>query len=157
MNSSGIPDGYHTLTPSLNLRGANEALAFYQKAFNAVERFRMPDGNGGVMHGEFQIGDSIVMFCDEDTNWGALSPQSVGGCPLSLNLYVEDCDAMHAQAVAAGAEVLKQPATYPWGERSSMVRDPWGYRWAICTQVEEVPPEEIQRRMATWDPVAGTW
>lgn len=117
----------------------------------------MPDANGGVMHGEFKIGDSVVMFCDEDLSWGALSPQSVGGCPLSLNLYVEDCDALTAQAVSAGAEVLQSPATYPWGERSSMILDPFGYRWAICTHVEDVPPEEIQRRMATWNPQTGEW
>lgn len=157
MNQSGIPDGYHTLTPSLNLRGANEALAFYQKAFNAVERFRMPNGNGGVMHGEFQIGDSIIMFCDEDADWGALSPQAVGGCPFSLNLYVPDCDAFTAQAASAGAVVLRPPTTYPWGERSAMVRDPFGFRWAICTHVEDVTPEEVQQRMARWNPETGEW
>jgi len=108
-----IPNGYSTLTPSLNLRGANDALSFYQKAFSAVERFRMPDENGGVMHGEFQIGDSIVMFCDESPDWGAYSPQSIGGCPLSLNLYVPDCDALTAQAASAAAEILRPCTTYP--------------------------------------------
>jgi uncharacterized glyoxalase superfamily protein PhnB len=108
--------GYHTLTPSLNLRDANKALAFYQKALGAVELYRMPDENGGVMHGEMQIGDSVVMFCDENPEWGALSPQSVGGCPLSLNLYVPDCDALTEQAVAAGAQVQRRPTSYPWGE-----------------------------------------
>lgn len=157
MNPTGIPDGYHTLTPSLNLRGANEAIAFYQKAFNAVERFRMPDGNGGVMHGEFQIGDSIIMFCDEDAAWGALSPQAVGGCPFSLNLYVPDCDALTAQAVSAGATLLRQPTTYPWGERSAMVSDPFGFRWAICTHVEDVTPDEVERRMARWNPETNEW
>lgn len=157
MNQSGIPDGYHTLTPSLNLRGANEALAFYQKAFNAVERFRMPNGNGGVMHGEFQIGDSIIMFCDEDADWGALSPQAVGGCPFSLNLYVPDCDALTDQAVSAGAVVERPPTTYPWGERSAMIKDPFGFRWAICTHVEDVTPEEVQQRMARWNPETGEW
>jgi uncharacterized glyoxalase superfamily protein PhnB len=139
------------------LRGANEALAFYEKAFNAVERFRMPDPDGGVMHGEFQIGNSIVMFCDEAPAWGALSPASVGGCPLSLNLYVADCDALTAQAVAAGATMFRPPTTYPWGERSAMVSDPFGFRWAICTQTEVVSAEEIQRRMATWNPETGEW
>jgi PhnB protein len=157
MNPTGIPDGYHTLTPSLNLRGANEAIAFYQKAFNAVERFRMPDGNGGVMHGEFQIGDSIIMFCDEDATWGALSPQAVGGCPFSLNLYVPDCDALTDQAVTAGAVLLRPPTTYPWGERSAMVRDPFGFRWAICTHVEDVTPDEVERRMARWNPETKKW
>jgi uncharacterized glyoxalase superfamily protein PhnB len=157
MNPTGIPDGYHTLTPSLNLRGANEAIAFYQKAFDAVERFRMPDGNGGVMHGEFQIGDSIIMFCDEDATWGALSPQAVGGCPFSLNLYVPDCDALTDQAVTAGAVLLRPPTTYPWGERSAMVRDPFGFRWAICTHVEDVTPDEVERRMARWHPETNEW
>jgi PhnB protein len=157
MKTPGVPEGYHTLTPSLNLKGAAAAFEFYKAAFGAIERFRMPDGNGGIMHGEFQIGDSIVMFCDESPDWGALSPQTVGGCPLSLNLYVPDCDALTAQATAAGAEILNPLATYPWGERSAMVLDPYGYRWAICTQVEDVTPDEVQRRMATWNPEAGTW
>jgi len=155
--NTGIPRGYHSLTPSLNLRGASEALGFYQKAFNAVERFRMFDDAGGVMHGEMQVGDSIVMFCDESPEWGALSPLSVGGCPISLNLYVPDCDALTAQAAAAGAEILRPPTTYPWGERSAMVIDPFGYRWAICTHIEDVDPDEVKRRLAAWDPVAGTW
>jgi uncharacterized glyoxalase superfamily protein PhnB len=76
---------------------------------------------------------------------------------LSLNLYVPDCDAVVAQAVAAGAEVLKPAATYPWGERSGMVRDPFGYRWAICTHLEELTAEEIGKRMETWNPETGTW
>lgn len=157
MSTTGIPAGYRTLTPSLNLRNANAALDFYVAAFGAVERFRTPDADGGVMHGEFQIGDSIVMFCDESPDWGALAPPSVGGCPLSLNLYVADCDELTARAVAAGAELLRAPASYPWGERSAMVRDPFGFRWAVCTHLEDVTPDEVQRRMANWDPVAGTW
>jgi PhnB protein len=157
VNTPGVPEGYHTLTPSLNLKGAAKALEFYKAAFNAVERFHMPNGEGGIMHGEFQIGDSIVMFCDETPGWGAVSPQTVGGCPLSLNLYVPDCDALTAQAVHAGAEIQRPPTTYPWGERSSMVRDPFGFRWAICTHVEDVSPEELARRMACWNPATGTW
>ncbi|NJK92201.1 MAG: VOC family protein [Blastochloris sp.] len=147
-----IPEGLHTLTPSLNLSNAREALRFYGQAFGAVERFCMNalDGSGKILHGEMQIGDSVIMFCDEAPDWGALSPLSVGGCPLSLNLYLEDCDVTHAQALAAGAQELRPPTTYPWGERSSMIRDPYGYRWAICTQVELVSPEEVQRRLKTW-------
>ncbi len=157
INSTGIPHGLSTLTPSLNLNGAPQALEFYQAAFNAVASFVMPDASGGVMHGEFMIGNSTIMFCDEEASRGVLSPQAVGGCPLSLNLYVEDCDALTAQALAAGATLIDPLATYPWGERSAMVRDPFGYRWAICTHLEDVPHDEVQRRMATWDPVAGTW
>jgi len=156
-NEKGVPEGLSTLTPSLNLNGAAAALEFYKAAFNAVERYAMPDENGGVMHGEFQIGDSVVMFCDEVPDWGAISPRTLGGCPMSLNLYVEDCDALTAQARAAGAQMIRPCATYPWGERSSMVKDPFGYRWAICTHLEDVAPEEVQRRMTTWNPETGNW
>ncbi len=143
-----LPDGLRTLTPSLNLRGARAALRFYQEAFGACERYIMPGPGDTVMHGEFQIGDCVVMFCDEARDWGALSPQSVGGCPLSLNLYFPDCDAVTARAEAAGATVLTPPTTHCWGERSAMILDPYGYRWTICTQVELVSPEEVQRRLA---------
>jgi uncharacterized glyoxalase superfamily protein PhnB len=152
MKPNGVPEGYHTLTPSLNLKGARAALEFYKAAFGAVERFIMPGPGDSVMHGEMQIGDSVVMFCDETPDWGALSPQTVGGCPLSLNLYVPDCDASTAQAKTAGAEVQQPPTTYPWGERSSMVCDQFGFRWAICTHLEDVSPEELQRRLADWNP-----
>ncbi len=157
MNLDGIPEGLSTLTPSLNLNGALAALEFYKVAFNAVERFVMLDETGGVGHGEFQIGNSVVMFCDEAKDWGAVSPRTVGGCPLSLNLYVENCDILTVQAVAAGAEILRPCTTYPWGERSSIVLDPYGYRWAICTHLEDVTLEEIQCRMETWNPETGVW
>ncbi len=146
-----------TLTPSLNLKGAARALEFYQQAFGATERFTMPDESGGIMHGEFQIGESIVMFCDEAPDWGALSPESTGGCPLSLNLCVPDCDEATARAVAAGAGIQSPPATYPWGERVAMIRDPFGYRWSITTHLEDVTPEELQRRLTTWNPETGQW
>lgn len=144
------PEGLATLTPSLNLKGARKALAFYREAFGAVERFVMPGPGDSVMHGELQIGDSVVMFCDEAPDWDALSPETMGGCPISLNLYFPDCDAVTAQAEKAGAKVLRPPTTYPWGERSAMIVDPFGYRWAICTHVEDVPAEEIMRRLADW-------
>jgi PhnB protein len=147
-----VPEQYHSVNPSLNLKNAAGAFDFYQRAFNAVEHFRMeaPDGSGSIMHAEMQIGDSVVMYCDEAPDWGALSPQSVGGCPFSLNLYVEDCDALHSQALAAGAKEVRPPTSYPWGERSSMVEDPYGYRWAICTHIEDVSPEEVMERLKTW-------
>ncbi len=156
-NDIAIPEGLSTLTPSLNLNGAAAALEFYKAAFNAVERFVMADENGGVMHGEFQIGNSVVMFCDEDTAIGALSPRTVGGCPLSLNLFVENCDSLTAQAEAAGAKVIEPCSTYPWGERSSLILDPFGYRWAICTHIEDVAPDEVKRRLVTWNPETGIW
>lgn len=153
MALSYVPRDLRTLTPSLNLRNAAKALEFYRQIFGARERFVMRNPDGTVMHGEFQIGDSVLMFCDEAPDFGALSPQAVGGCPLSLNIYVPDCDAVTAAAQAAGAELLQPPATHAWGERVSMIRDPFGYRWAICTQVEDVSPDEIRRRLDSgWKP-----
>ena len=96
----------------LHLRNVQE-LPPTKDAFNAIERCRMPAEGDFIMHGEIQIGDSVVMFCDETPDWGALSPNSIGGCPLSLNLYVPDCDALTARAETAGAELLKPPTTYP--------------------------------------------
>ncbi len=143
-----LPEGLHTLTPSLNLRGAARALDFYKAAFGASVRYTMPGPGNSILHGEMQIGDSVIMFCDEAPDWEALSPETVGGCPLSLNLYFPDCDEVTRRAEAAGATILRPPTSYPWGERSAMVRDPFGYRWAICTQTEIVTPEEVQRRLA---------
>lgn len=149
-----IPEQYGSLTPSLNLNDAAAAVEFYQQAFDAVELYRMeiPPGSGTIGHGEMKIGDSIFMFRDEDQDWGALSPQTVGGCPLSLNLYVEDCDAVHQQAVEAGAKEERPPVSYPWGERSSMITDPFGYRWCICTHIEDVTPEQVTERLKDWQP-----
>ncbi len=145
---SHIPPGYHSVTPSLNLKGAEKALAFYKAAFDAEERFLWKGKDGSVQHGEFTIGNSAFMFCDEDEAWGALSPETVGGCPVSLNIHVADCDAAHAQAVAAGANSLTPPTTYPWGERSAMLLDPFGFRWSLMQHIEDVSPEELERRMA---------
>jgi len=149
-----VPEHLGTLTPSLNLHDARTAVDFYTRAFGAEVLFAMdsPDGSGKIMHGEMKIGDSVFMFCDEDPDWAALSPISVGGCPLSLNLYFPDCDAVHATALEAGATEDRAPTTYPWGERSSMITDPSGYRWAICTHVEDVTEEELVKRLETWDP-----
>lgn len=152
MSTPGVPPGYHSITPSLNLIGAAEALEFYKAAFGAVERFRLPGPGDSIAHAEMQIGDSVVMFCDEAPDWGAFSPKTVGGCPISLNVYIPDCDAATAQAESAGAKILNPPTTYPWGERSSMIEDPYGYRWGICQHIEDVPVEEVQRRLANWTP-----
>ena len=143
-----IPEGYQSVIPSLNVRGGDAAIRFYQDVFGAEERFRMAGPDGSVMHAELQFGDRVMMLCDETPEWGALSPASMGGCPMSLNHYCPDCDALTAKAVAHGAKLLREPTTYAWGERSSMVQDPFGFRWAICTHVEDVTPEEVQRRLA---------
>lgn len=151
MSDYAPPHDYHALTVSLNLRGAAEALKFYERAFCAVKRFVWDSPEGTVMHGEFQIGDTVIMFCDEDPEWGAMSPQGVGGCPVSLNLYVANCDAAFDQAVAEGVTVHRPPTSYPWGERSAMIEDPYGFRWSLMQHLEDVSPEELEKRMETWE------
>jgi PhnB protein len=142
--------GYQTVTPSLTIRGAAEALEFYKNALGAVELFRMAGPDGVIMHAEMQLGDSRVMLSDEFPDWGCLSPQTIGGSSGALMIYVPDVDAALAKAVAAGATVM-QPATDQfWGDRSGTIKDPFGHRWSLATHREDVPLEEINRRAAEW-------
>jgi PhnB protein len=143
-----IPEGYHSLTPYLFIRGAAEAIEFYKKAFNATEIFRMPGPGGRIGHAEIKIGDSAIMLADENPQMNALSPQTVGGCPFLLHLYVEDVDAMFAQAIAAGAKVTRPIENQFYGDRSGGLEDPFGFKWYLATHTEDVAPEEMQRRMA---------
>jgi PhnB protein len=141
------PEGYHTITPALIVRGADEAIDFYRRAFGAEVVMRMPGPGGqGVMHAELTLGDSRVMLCDEWPDMGCRSPQALGGTPVSLHLYVADVDAAVARAVAAGAEVTMPPADMFWGDRFAKVVDPFGHAWSLGTHQEDVSPEEIRRR-----------
>jgi PhnB protein len=142
-----IPDGYHTVTPSLTLKGGAQAIEFYKKAFGATEHFRMPGPDGkSLMHAELKIGDSIVMLADEQPNMGCKAPASVGACTGSLFLYVNDVDAAFKKAVEAGATVVMPPADMFWGDRFGQVDDPFGHRWGLGTHKEDVAPDEMARR-----------
>ena len=132
-----VPEGYHTVTPFLNVDGASDALAFYKKAFGAEERFRMPGPNGKIMHSEIKIGDSIVMVSDAMMNPPTQS---------SIHLYVPDADAIWTRAVAAGAKVEQPLVDQFWGDRWGVLSDKWGNRWGIATHKEDVSPEEMQKR-----------
>ena len=143
-----IPEGYRTITPYLVIKGAGEAIDFYVKAFGAVEVVRMPGPGGSVMHGEVRIGDSMLMLSDEFPDWGQLGPISRGGAAGSGMLYVDDCDAAFKRAVEAGCTAKMPPTDEFWGDRFAKVADPFGHEWAIATHVEDVTPEEMQRRMA---------
>jgi PhnB protein len=145
-----IPDGYHTATPCLIVKGAAEAVEFYKKAFGAVETMRCDMPGGKVGHVEFQIGDSRIMMADEFPEWGCLGPQSVGGSPVSICLYVEDVDVRFAQAIAAGATAVMPVKDQFYGDRSGKLTDPFGHVWTIATHIEDVSIEEIHRRMETW-------
>ena len=143
-----IPDGYPTLTPYLMVRGAAQAIAFYQQAFGAQERMRMPGPDGTVGHAELTIGDSLIMLADEMPGMGNPSPQALNGTPVGFALYVEDVDAAFARAVAAGATVLQPLEDKFYGDRAGTVVDPFGHHWYLMMHIEDVSPDEMQKRAA---------
>ena len=141
-----IPEGYHSVTPYLIIRGAAEAIEFYKKAFGAVELFRFPSPDGKVGHAEIKIGDSPVMLADEYPDMGYKGPQSIGGSPVSLMIYVEDVDTIFNQAVTAGATVKEALQDKFYGDRLGTVIDPFGHIWHLSTHKEDVSLEEMERR-----------
>jgi PhnB protein len=143
-----IPEGYAAVTPYLTVTGAARAIEFYAKAFGAEEVMRFPMPDGKIAHAEVRIGGSIVMLHDEAPEWKAFSPQSIGDSPVSIMLYVEDVDAVVRRAVDAGATLTMEVADQFYGDRAGAVKDPFGHKWHIATHVEDVAPDEMQRRAA---------
>jgi PhnB protein len=141
-----VPAGFHTVTPYLVCRDAGKAIDFYAKAFGAKEKVRMPGPDGKVMHGEFCLGDSVVMIGEEMPAFGAKSPASLGGSPVSIFLYVKDVDKTFAQAVAAGCTVTMPLADQFWGDRYGKLSDPYGHQWGLATHKENVTPKEMAKR-----------
>jgi PhnB protein len=141
-----IPKGYHTVTPYLIVTGGADAIEFYKSAFGAIEYQRMQDDSGKVRHAEIGIGNSRIMLADESPELGALSPATVGGSPVSIHLYVEDVDAVVANAVAAGASLTRQVADQFYGDRVGGVTDPFGHRWFVATHNEDLTMDEIRAR-----------
>jgi PhnB protein len=141
-----IPDGYHTVTPYLIVKGAAQAIEFYKKAFGAEEVMRMPGPGGSIVHAEVKIGDSHIMMGDENPQWGAVSPKTLGGTPFGLCLYVKDVDALFKQAIAAGATEMHPVKDQFYGDRSGTVSDPFGHKWTIATHKEDLTPEQIGQR-----------
>jgi PhnB protein len=141
-----IPEGYHTLSPSISVENAAEAIEFYKRAFGATERGRMNGPDGRIAHAELQIGDSVLMLADPFPMGSTKPPTQIGGTAVTLFLYVEDADAVFKQAVDAGASSEMEPDNMFWGDRFGSVVDPYGHSWAIATHVEDVPPEEIEER-----------
>ena len=147
MTVKRIPDGYHAVTPYLIVRGAAAAIDFYTRAFGAREKSRMADPSGKVGHAELEFGDSRVMLADEFPDLGITGPQTLGGTSVLMLLYVEDVDARFQQAVAAGATVTRPLADQFYGDRSGTLKDPFGHCWTLASHVEDVPVEEMKRRM----------
>ncbi len=150
-----IPDGYHTATPYLTIRNAAAALDFYKKAFGADEMFRMASPDGKVGHAEIRLGDSAIMLSDEFPDMGAKSPESLGGSPVMIHLYVENADALVDRAVKAGAKLERPVTDQFYGDRGGLISDPFGHKWWIATHVEDVPPEELEKRAAAMFGSAG--
>ncbi|MHB8378061.1 MAG: VOC family protein [Dehalococcoidia bacterium] len=141
-NVKPIPDGYHSVTPYLYIKGAAQAIVFYTNAFGATERVRMPGPGGTVGHAEIEVGDSVIMLADAPPR----AADARNGVTSSILLYVEDVDAVFQRALDAGATVV-QPIEDKWyGDRMGMVRDPFGHEWSLGTHIEDVSPEEGQRR-----------
>ena len=142
-----IPAGMHTLTPHLVVKGASKAIEFYKKAFGAEEvaRLAAPDGKS-LYHADLKIGDSHVFLVDEFPEAGGLGPESIGGTPVSIHMYVEDVDAAFGRAVAAGAQVKMPLADMFWGDRYGVLTDPFGHAWSLASHREDLTPEQIGKR-----------
>ncbi len=146
MSVKRIPEGYHSVTPYLIVRGGAAAIDFYTKAFGAVELFRFPTPDGKIGHAEIKIGDSPIMLADEYPPMGCNSPQTVGGSPVSLMIYVEDVDTVFNRAVEVGAAVKEAVADKFYGDRNGTVVDPFGHIWHIATHKEDLSMEEMEQR-----------
>jgi PhnB protein len=144
-----VPEGFHTLTPYMTIKGASDAIEFYKQAFGAVETFRWADPDGRVRHAEVMIGDSPVMLTDEAPAFGMAGPLSLGGSPVHMFLYVEDVDVEFERAIAAGAKELMPVEDSEDGDRRGGVTDPFGHIWYIGTHIEDISREELQKRYDT--------
>ena len=140
------PEGYGTATPYLTVKGAAKAIEFYAAAFGARELYRLTGPDGRIGHAEFLIGDSRLMLSDEYPDFGALSPPTVGGCPVKMHLYAENVDSLLDRALKAGATLVRPLTDEFYGDRTAMVADPFGFSWFLATHKEDVSPEEMQRR-----------
>ena len=143
---SYIPKGYNSVTPYLVIKGAAKAIEYYKNVFGATEFVRMDDPSGRVGHAELQIGNSRIMLADENPNMGTRSAESIGASPVSLLVYIPDCDKVVAKAVAGGAKILKPVQDQFYGDRSGFIQDPFGHQWGIATHIEDVSPKEMEER-----------
>ena len=141
-----IPKGYNSITPYLVIKGAAKAIEYYKNVFGATEVMRMAGPDGRVGHAELKIGDSHIMLADENPAMGYRSAESIGASPVSLLVYIPDCDKVVAKAVAGGAKILKPVQDQFYGDRSGFIQDPFGHLRGIATHIEDVSPEEMDER-----------
>ena len=146
MAANPIPEGYHSITPYLIVKGAADAIEFYKKAFGATELMRMAQPNGKIGHAEIKIGNSPIMLADEYPEMGFVGPQTLSGSGVGIVLYVDDVDAVAKQVIAAGATVMRPVVDQFYGDRSGMFKDPFGHVWTIATHIEDMSVDEMNRR-----------
>jgi len=147
---SGHSPAPGTLTPYITVKNAAAAIAFYEKAFGAKEEYRLAGPDGQIGHAELIVGAGRFMLADEHPAFGALSPPSVGGTPVTLHLYVADVDETIARAREAGATVLRPAQDQFYGDRSGMIADPFGHRWFLATRKETLTPGQMRERYSEW-------
>ena len=147
-NAKPIPEGYPQVTPYLAVDDANRAIEWYSAVFGTRERMRLGAPDGKVGHAELELGDSLLMLADEFPEMGMRSPKAVGGTPVIISLYVDDVDGVFERAVQGGAKPLRQVEDQFYGDRVGSFEDPFGHRWSVATHVEDVPPDEMERRAA---------
>jgi PhnB protein len=141
-----IPKGYHTVTPSIFVKGAAEAIEFYKKAFGAEELMRFPGPDGLIMHAEIRVGDSIIMLADEmPSDQGGRGPKSYGGTPVMFFIYGENVDAAWQRAVDAGAKPIMPLTDQFWGDRTGCLEDPFGHQWWLATHIQDMTPDELRK------------
>lgn len=147
MANGTLPEGRQTVTPHLVVKGAGDAIAFYERVFGAQELCRMPGPDGRVMHAAIRIGNSSIFLCDEFPECGSSGPQE-GASPVTIHLYVDDTDAVFQAAVEAGAKPVMPPEDMFWGDRYGKLVDPFGHHWSVATPKENLTPEQMQERAA---------
>ena len=156
MTIKSIPDGYHSVTPYLSIKGAAQAIEFYKRAFSATELFRLVAPSGEIGHAEIKIGDSPIMLADPCEEGAFRNPQSLGGSSVGLHVYVEDVDALFVQAVDSGAKAVRPVQDQFYGDRTGTLEDPFGHVWFLATHKEDLTPEEINRRAEALFKQGGT-
>jgi len=143
-----IPEGYEAAIPYLCVKNGSDAVDFYRHAFGAIEKYRIEDPSGKIGHAEMRIGDAVILLADENPEMGALGPQSLGGSPVTIQLYVEDVDAVVDRAIAAGAKMLRPVEDQFYGDRAGQIEDPFGHKWRLATRKEDVSVDEMKTRAA---------
>lgn len=149
-STGAIPKGYEGITPYITVKKCAEAIEFYIRAFGAEELFRMAGEDGKIGHAELKIGSGVLMLADEHPDFGCLAPETVGGTPFTMMVYVEDVDKFAEKAVKEGLKTVRPIGNQFYGDRSGHFEDPYGYKWCFATHVEDVTPEEMEKRAAAY-------